>query len=239
MVDVLPAGTVLLQVGLAGFLVVGIRRRNVSIAANALVVLGATFLPALVQYAVFTVQGVAVTIEGIVPFWIAAAGFLHMVGMGGLYEHEATWWWDHVTHVVSAALVAATFSGVLHGVTLASPGFRPSAAIVASLTVLLTLAVGVVWELVELAVHRYSTELGTESVLIPYGRRDTVLDLGFDAVGAVVVVALDVQVLVPVGVEVPRLTGWLLVATGAYVVAGLIGSSLALLVVGGAGAGLE
>ena len=239
MVDVLAAGTVLLQVGLAGYLVAGIRRRNASIATNALVALGATFLPVIVEYAVFTVQGVAVSIDGLVPFWIAAAGFLHMAGMGGLYEHETTWWWDHVTHVVSAALVAATFYGVLHGMALASTGFQPSAAVVAGLTITLTLAVGVVWELVELAVHRYSAELGVESVLIPYGRRDTALDLAFDAVGAVVVVALDLQVLVPVAVEVPWLTRWLLVATGAYVVVGSIGSSLVLLFVGGPGAGLE
>lgn len=231
MVDVSSAGTVLLQVGLLAFLLFGVHRRNASIAANGLVALAATFLPALVEYALFAVRGAVVSVDGVVAFWIATAGFLHMLGMSGLYENEATWWWDHLTHLVSAALVAAAFYGVIHGVAIASPALQPSAAVVAGLTLMFTLAVGVVWELVELAVHRYSAELGVEAVLIPYGRRDTALDLVFDGIGALVVVLLDVRVLVPVVVEVPRLTRWLLVAAGLYVVVGSIGSVLVLLLV--------
>lgn len=230
---VLSIGTALLRVGLLAFLVFGVRRRNASIAANALVALAATSLPALVEYALFAVRGAAVSIDGLVAFWIATAGFLHMLGMSGLYENETTWWWDHVTHVVSAGVIAAAFYGAVRGVALASPGFQPSDAAVGGLTVVFTIAVGVVWELIELAVHRYSRELGVEAVLIPYGRRDTALDLVFDGVGAIAVVWLDVQVLVPVVVEVPRLSRWLLVATGVYVLVGAVGSVLVLVVVDG------
>lgn len=239
MADPLLLGTTLLRVALVGSLLVGVRRRNAAIGANALVALAATFLPALVEYALYASRGVSASVEGLVPFWIASAGFLHMLGMAGLYENEATWWWDHLTHLVSSALVAATFYGAIHGVALASPELQPPAAAVAGLTLLLTIAVGVVWELIELAIHRSSDELGVESVLIPYGRRDTALDLVFDVVGAVVVVGLDVRILVPVVLEVPRLTRWLLVAAGVYVVVGSIGSALVLLVVGESGFGSE
>lgn len=227
--DPVSLGTPFLQAGLLAFLLLGVRRRNASIAANALVALAATFLPALVEYGLFTVRGVAVSVDGIVAFWIAVAGFLHMLGMFGLYENGSTWWWDHVTHLVSAAFVAAVVYGGVHGIARASPGLDPPAAIVAGLTLLSTLAVGVFWELLELVVHRYSRELGVEAVLIPYGRRDTALDLVFDVVGALLVVVLDVRTFVPVAAAVPSLSEWFLLAAGVSVVVGSFVSVLVML----------
>ena len=233
MPDLFLLGTTLLRVALLGSLLIGVRRRHPSIATNALVAFGATFAPATVEYAIAVSRGASASVSSLVGFWIAAAGVLHMLGMHGLYENESVPWWDHLTHLVSAALVAAVFYGAIRGVVAASPGLSYPASVVAGLTVLLTLAVGVAWELVEFAVHRYSTELGVESVLVQYGRRDTALDLVFDVVGALVVVGLDVRILGPVVAEVPRLTRWLLLATGAFVVVGSAGSVLVLLVVGG------
>jgi hypothetical protein len=230
MVAALSVGTTLLQAALLVALLVGLRRRNVAIAANALVSLGATFLPRFVEFALYVTQDVAVSIDGFVPFWIAAAGVLHMAGMWGLYEHEATWWWDHVTHAVSAALVAAVAYGSLHGVVLATPGPTLPASSVAVVALLFTLLVGVLWELVELVVHRYSRQLGVESLLVPYGRRDAALDLAFDALGALVVVGFDVRFLGSVAAAAPALTGELLVAAGGLVVAGSLAAALVLLV---------
>ena len=235
MPDALLAGTTLLQAILLGSLVVGARRKNVSVVTNALVALGATFVPALVEYALAVSRDASVSVSGLVAFWIGVAGVLHVLGMHGLYEDETVWWWDHLTHLVSAALVAAVFYGAIGGVVAASPEFSLPTGVVAGLAFLLTLAVGVAWELVEFAIHRYSTELGVESMLIQYGRRDTALDLVFDAVGALVVVGLDVRILGSVVAEVPLLTRWLLVATGAFVVVGSVGSVLVLLVVDGPG----
>ena len=228
MAAVLSMTTVLLQAALVGSLLVGIRRRNASIAVNALVALGATFVPRFVELALYVSRGVAVSIDGLVPFWIAAAGVLHMAGMWGLYEHGTTWWWDHVTHVVSAAFVAAVAYGGIQGIALATPELRLSTSAVALFALLFTLAVGVLWELVELVVHRYSRALGVESVLIPYGRRDAALDLAFDAVGAALVLLFDVQIFVSVAQAVPSLTRWFLVGVGGFVVVGSLGSALAL-----------
>ena len=232
---VVPAGTWLLRLAILLSLLYGIERRNASIVANALVALGATFVPALIEYSLAASRGAPVSVSSLVAFWIGVAGVLHVAGMHGLYEDETIWWWDHLTHLVSAGLVAAVFYGAIGGVVAASPELSPPAIVVAGLAFLLTLAVGVAWELVEFAIHRYSTELGVDSVLIQYGRRDTALDLVFDAVGALVVVGLDVRILGPVVAEVPLLTRWLLVATGAFVVLGSVGSVLVLLVVDGSG----
>ena len=228
-------GTWLLRLVILASLLYGLGRRNASIGANALVAFGATFVPALVEYALLVSRGASVSVSSLVAFWIGAAGVLHVLGMHGLYEDERVWWWDHLTHLVSAALVAAVFYGAIAGVVAASPELSLPPGVVAALAFLLTLAVGVAWELVEFAIHRYSTELGVESVLIQYGRRDTALDLVFDAVGALLVVWLDVRILESVIAEIPGLTRWLLLATGAFVVVGSFGSVLVLFVVGGSG----
>lgn len=228
MAQVLSGGTVLLQIALVGGLLLGIRRRNLSLGANALAALAATFLPALVEYVLFTVRGVAVAIDAVVPFWIATAGFLHTLGMAGWYENEATWWWDHLTHLVSAAFVAAVFYGGVHGIALSSPDVTAPPTTIAGLTLLFALAVGVFWELLELVVHRYSRELGVESALIPYGRRDTALDLVFDGVGALLVVGFDVRVFVPIGAEFPSLSRWFLLAWGGFLVVGSLAAALLL-----------
>lgn len=227
MATVLPYVISLLRVALVVALLFGIRRWNASLLVNALVALGATFLPALVEVSLATSYGVRTSVDELVTFWIASAGFLHTVGMLGWYESK--WWWDHVTHLVSAAFVAAAFYGCVHGIAIASTGRQPSTAFAVGLTLAFTLSVGVFWELVELVVHRYSRELGVESVLIPYGRRDTALDLVFDAVGALLVVGLDVRIFDSVAATVPTATTWLLLSAGGFVIVGSFGSVLALL----------
>lgn len=222
----LATGTWLLQAALLGALLLGIRRGNAALGANALLALAATFIPSAVAHGLAGSHGVQVSIDGVVPFWIATAGFLHVLGMWRLYEFRRGW--DHVTHVVSAALVAAVVSGTLHGIALASPTLRGSAALVDGITLLFTLALGVFWELVELVVHRYSEELGVEAVLVPYGRRDAVLDLLFDVVGATAVLWFDVRVLESVAEAAPSLARWALLCAGGVVVFGSLVSALLL-----------
>jgi hypothetical protein len=49
------------------------------------------------------------------------------------------------------------------------------------------LAAGVFWEVVEFALAELSAIIGTDRVLTQYGLEDTILDLVFDVVGAVLV----------------------------------------------------
>jgi hypothetical protein len=192
MIQSLDAGVLTLQAGIAAAFLVGVYQRDPSVVVNAAVALAAVFLP-------------AVTLGDVVPMgsplslWIGAAGFLHCLGMLGLYE--SVWWWDHLTHTVSAALVAAlVYAVLLAGVDGGTIGTRGGAA---GVTVLLTLAVGVAWELVELAARDVGDRFDVEPVLVHYGWRDTAFDLGFDALGAVVVVLLDLRVFLPVAAALP------------------------------------
>lgn len=49
---------------------------------------------------------------------------------------------------------------------------------------------GVLWEMCEYFVHALADRLGIEPILVVYSKRDTVLDLGFDLVGALLVLVL-------------------------------------------------
>ncbi len=169
---------------------VAIRRRDVAAVVNAG---GAFALAALPVLADAALRGVAV--GPVLPAWLAGAGFLHSLGMLGLYE--STSWWDHLTHTVSAALVAALLYA---GLPVWFPGVgdaaRPS-VVVAAATVAWTFVVGVCWELIEVAAREVGARYDVEPVLVYYGRRDTAIDLAFDVVGALLVVLGDVRVFVP------------------------------------------
>jgi hypothetical protein len=177
--------TVAIQCSILVCAVVAVRRRDVAAAVNAGGALVLSFVPILLETAIRGVE-----IGPVLPAWLAVAGVLHAVGMLGLYE--STSWWDHLTHTVSAALVAALLYAAI-------PAWAPgmSRPAVAAATVAGTFVVGVCWELVELAAREVGARYDIEPVLVYYGRRDTAIDLGFDIVGALLVVAADVRVFVP------------------------------------------
>jgi hypothetical protein len=188
----LSAAAALLQAGILATLVEAGRQRNVAAAVNALVALVVALLP----WALGRVT--ALDIGPVLPLWLGVAGLLHAVGMLGPYDTVP--WWDHVTHFVSASLVAAL---VHAGVVVNYGGTVPDGGI-ATATILFTVAAGLFWELVELVARELGEQFDIEPVLVHYGWRDTILDLGFDLVGAVVVVVVDLRVFLPVAEQVVR-----------------------------------
>ena len=106
-----------------------------------------------------------------------------------LGRYDSVWWWDHLTHTLSAALAAALLYA---GLLVVAP------AIAVAGTVLTIVVLGVLWEAGELFAREVADRYDIEPVLVHYGWRDTALDLLFDVVGAGVVVALDVRLFRPV-----------------------------------------
>jgi hypothetical protein len=152
-----------------------------------------------------------------------------------LGPYESTDWWDHVTHTVSAGLVAALAYAALTavargpaGVGVGPVGVGLGPVGVAGATVAFVMVVGVFWELVELFARHLGEQYGIEPVLVHYGRRDTALDLLFDLVGALAVVTLDVRWFVPIAERHPRAAATALFATG---VAAVVGSVLLAVIV--------
>jgi hypothetical protein len=203
-------GVVLVTLGLVGALYVTVLTRRTAAAVNAAVATAATLVP-LALDAVVVGQQIPLLPE--LTLWIGIAGFLHVLGMFGLYE--STSWWDHLTHFVSSALVAALLYAGLLVTTGATT--EPGRVYAALLTLVGVVVVGAVWELGELVARDVGRRYDVEPVLVHYGWRDTGLDLVFDVVGALVVVGLDVRTFVPLVQPLSNATGTLLVAGGVVV----------------------
>ncbi|WP_435318854.1 hypothetical protein [Haloarchaeobius sp. TZWSO28] len=129
-------------------------------------------------------QALGVSLEPFHIVWVSVALFVHPLG-GILGLYDTIWWWDHLTHLMSATLVAGpTYilarAYYLSGQTPIVPGWTVPAAVVTT-----TLALGLVWEGIEL-VHPW---------LIVYSDEDTAMDAVFNAVGALATVATAPRVL--------------------------------------------
>jgi hypothetical protein len=210
----------LLQGAIFGLFVVAIRRRKTAAAINAGVVLLVALLPVAAEVALEALTTRSVAFGPTLPLWLGGAGILHVLGMLGLYE--STWWWDHVTHTISGALVAALLYAALVVGLSNGTGTGSTSNLVMAVTVVSTLAVGIFWELLELVAREIGERLDIEPVLVHYGWRDTAADLVFDVLAAVLVIGAELRIFVPVLEPFPGLTRDALVG-GAWI---LLGGSL-------------
>lgn len=167
-----------MQAGLVVVLLAGLLFRRPSVVVNALLALAVTVLPAVLarNYRVILPPGL------VLP--LTATVLLHTVGMLGVYE--SVWWWDALTHVLSATLVAAAGYAVVHAVDLHADSLSFPDGFLVVFVFLCTVALGVLWEVFEFAARGLATLLGFGPVLIQYGLADTMADLLYDIVGAVV-----------------------------------------------------
>lgn len=214
------AAILALVAGITATLVAAIQRGNGAAIVNAVASLAAVLVAAAVAGGLVPAPAWLAATGATVTLWLAAAGLLHCVGMLGPYD--TVWWWDHLTHVVSGAFVAALAYAALLVLGRAGPGASLDWATVAALTVLLTLLAGVFWELIELVARSLGERFGVDPVLVHYGWRDTALDLVFDLLGALVVLLLDVRVFVAVADRSGGATRALLLGGGGVLVLGSV-----------------
>jgi len=176
----------LMEFGLVVMLFIGLERGTTGIIVNTLVAIGVTRLPGLLE------RDYGIPMDAGLTLWITSAVFLHALGTVGLpgsqgsfYQNTA--WWDNVTHALSASVVAATGYSVARAVDVHDDRVRLPPGFMFAFILLVTLAFGVFWEVIEFVVAEAAVLLGSGPVLTQYGLDDTLLDLVFDAVGAVVV----------------------------------------------------
>jgi hypothetical protein len=220
MSELLLAGTAVFLVGILLILLRGYRRGNVPAVVNAAFSFVIAVAPLLAEGLVWFRGGQFVGVPPVLPFWLAAVGCLHSYGMLGPYD--TIWWWDHLTHTMSGALVAAlVYSGLVVSFQYADVAGL-STTVLGISTVLLTFVVGILWELLELVARDLGDRYDVEPVLVHYSWRDTALDLVFDIVGALAVVAFDVGILVPVAEQFPRVTTMLLLGGTVGIVVGSV-----------------
>ncbi|WP_340097765.1 hypothetical protein [Salinibaculum salinum] len=161
-----------LRYGILAVFVIGIRQRDPGAVVNAVVALVTTYLPGVVE------ETYDIEFRPWQRVYVDTAMLLHAVGMLGPYDDR--WWWDHLTHTLS--------STILGSVTYAIARRRdrnPRPRVVA-----VVVCVGLLWEFVEYTIHATANRLGFEPILVSYGKTDTLLDLVFNLIGALLVLLL-------------------------------------------------
>lgn len=161
------------------FMGVGLWERNIGIVVNCGVALLATELPAIVE------RDYQVTMDPALVLWLTTAVFLH--GFGTLGPYRSVWWWDHVTHALSASLVAGTGYAAARAFDRHAPELSLPPSFLFVFILIITVAFGVLWEVLEFGIGKAALALGTDRVLTQYGLGDSMLDLVFDLVGAMIV----------------------------------------------------
>lgn len=178
--------TWLMEVSLVGLLFVGLDRGSAGIVVNAGVALAVTQLPAVLE------RDYGVQIDPGIVLWLTTAVFLHALGTVGPFGTETSfyrsvWWWDHLTHALSSSVVAGVGYAVVRAVDVHSDEVVLPRRFMLAFLPVFVVAFGVLWEVVEFLLGELAALSGTGSVLTQYGLHDTMLDLAFDLVGAVVV----------------------------------------------------
>jgi len=168
-----------MELSLIGFVFVGIDRGNAGIVINSLVGLAVTQLPPLLE------RDYDLTMDPALVLWITLAVFLHALGTLGPYQN--IWWWDHLTHALSSSLVAGAGYAFARAVDEHTPDVHLTPAFTFVFILMVVLAFGVFWEVIEFVVSGVAAALGTGSVVTQYGIGDTMLDLVFDTVGGLIV----------------------------------------------------
>lgn len=176
-----------MQLALVGFVALGVLRASVGLVVNAGLALAVTYLPAILE------RDYSISMDAGLTLWITTAVFLHALGVvgvpgvtGTLYGPSWPSWWDHLTHFLSSTVVAAAGYASVRALDEHHDDvvFPPKFTFV--FVVLFVMALGVLWEIVEYVTWVAGSRVGA-SVLTIYGVDDVVLDLVFNAVGAVVV----------------------------------------------------
>lgn len=227
MFDVLyiPIGVILL--GLLQLTYRAYTEGNPVLGGNAVASIVAICIPLVIELVSGPLVGISIDIGPVMPLWIAIAGGLHTIGMTTVYER--VWWWDHLTHTVSAGLVAAVVYGALLAIDADPATSELGWPTIAGATVGVTLLAGVLWELIELVGRDLASAIDQKPMLIPYGRFDTALDIVFDGVGAILIILLDIRTFVSLAEQSPataaallELVGWAMVIVTASLAVALV-----------------
>lgn len=170
--------TRILQGLLAFITLLGIYEGNASVAVNAIISLLVTFVPNILE------RDYNLVIHPSLALFITGAVFLHAYGALGPYR--SVWWWDHLTHVLSASIVASAGYVFMRSIHEHSDDVHIPNKLAGIFLLVVVMAFGVFWEVIEFGLAFFADRTGTK-ILTQYGLEDTMKDLLFDSVGAILV----------------------------------------------------
>ncbi|ELY46038.1 hypothetical protein C496_02110 [Natronorubrum tibetense GA33] len=168
-----------MQLLLLGIIVYGVLFAQPKAITNGSIALIITFVPALLE------KNYGVPLDPWLGLWITLAVFLHTMGSAGLYG--AIGWWDHLTHAMSASLVAGIGYTFARGVELHSDRIHIPRQYAFGFILIVVMAFGVIWELFEFGLDLAAESTGIAMPLSQHGLDDTVRDMIFNTVGAILV----------------------------------------------------
>ncbi|MFA9517120.1 hypothetical protein ACERIT_07880 [Halopenitus sp. H-Gu1] len=168
-----------MQVILVGFIGYGLWTGKPKTVTNAAAGLAITFVPAIIE------RNYRIALDPFLAFWITTAVFLHTLGSAGLYATVG--WWDHLTHGASASIIAAIGYIVVRAIDAHHDEIVLPTRFFVVFVVSFVLAFGVLWELFEFGLDVFAAATGIEMPLAQHGLDDTVKDLQFNAIGALIV----------------------------------------------------
>ena len=165
-----------MQAGMVALAISGVFTGELTYVPAALVAILVSELPSLFR------RDLKIVLPVELNLWIVTALFVHVLGsFSGFYDNLPGW--DHLTHAMSASLIAALGFIIVTSIDKYAESVYLPRAFLALLIVMLTMAVGVVWELME-----YLIDSATGSHL-QYSLDDTMKDLLFDTIGGLLVAA--------------------------------------------------
>ncbi|MFW6018235.1 MAG: hypothetical protein ACOCPX_05390 [Halapricum sp.] len=174
-----------MELVLVGLLFVGIERGSVGIIVNTGVALLLARLPSILE------RDYQLAMDPRITLWITSAAFFHAIGTvipgTGLKLYSDVPWWDHMTHALSASVVAAAGYATVRAIDTHSEDVYLPSKFIAVIILLFVLAFGVLWELLEFALGIAAEHLGSSSVLTQYGVYDTLWDLVYNSIGGILV----------------------------------------------------
>jgi len=178
--------TRVMELSLIGMFFIGVERGSTSIIVNTGMGLLVAQLPAVLE------RDYHIPLDTGLSLWITTAVWLHGLGTvgfpgAGANFYATIWWWDHATHALSSSVVAATGYITVRSLDAHSENIYIPSHFMFVFILMFVIAFGVFWEVIEFTVTEGATLLGTGTVLTQYGLDDTMLDLVFDTIGAVVV----------------------------------------------------
>jgi hypothetical protein len=163
-----------MQAGILGIAVAGLLTANFTWMPAAVLSLFISIIPSILRRDLELVLPIELN------FWIVLALFLHVIGgFSGFYDSVPGW--DHLTHAMSASLVAALGFVVVVSVDKYIESISLPRPFLAFFIIMFTMAFGVIWELME-----FSNDQLTGSRL-QYDLDDTMVDMMFDAFGGFIV----------------------------------------------------
>ncbi len=177
-----------MQAGMVAITLVGIVTANYTWVPAALISLAISTIPSILRKDLRLVLPVELN------FWIVIALFLHVAGgFSGFYDSIPGW--DHLTHAMSASLIAALAFVVVVAMDKYSDNIFLPRPFLAMFISMFTMAIGVVWELMEYANDQLS---GSH---LQYSLTDTMMDLFFDALAGLIVAIVGAYYLTYTGKE--------------------------------------